>query len=134
MSDEIKQLKGETIKSILGLEKHSPEVHIYTESGKIFNLYHAQDCCETVELYDFDIEPNELDGALVTDAYLETNQDDSSELERGFDCFTWSFYRIVTNKGTLCMRWLGESNGYYSESVDLTISYTTIDNSNGDLK
>lgn len=113
---ELNVLVGKTIKNITGLEKESDEVRIFTECGQEYMFYHSQDCCESVELNDYDGEAEDLIGGLVTSAEI-AGGDHDKEPEYA-DSFTWTFYKIETSKGGLWMRWLGESNGYYGEEVD----------------
>lgn len=109
-----KSLTGLIIESIIGLKKGSEVVIFTTECGKQFKMYHEQDCCETVDIDDVCGDVGDLIGSLVFHA-----EERSNEIEGGVndDSATFTFYDIQTSKGSVNIKWLGESNGYYSESV-----------------
>lgn len=110
-------LKGRTITSVEGLHSFSQEVIIETDSGARFVMWHEQDCCETVSVNDVDGNESDLIGATVHTAE-ETSEDVGADVS---ESGTWTFYRIGTDKGFVVIRWFGESNGYYSESVSCRI-------------
>lgn len=113
MDVEVSDLVGRTIVSIKGLRQYSEKVEIRTECGHVYTFLHRQDCCESVALEDF--ENDIVVPALVVGA--EESLEDGAENE--WESSTWTFYLINTTTGSLSMRWLGGSNGYYSESVDV---------------
>jgi hypothetical protein len=117
---ELSELVGKTIKSLIGLSEESDEVKISTECGQQYMFHHEQDCCESVRLNDFEADHDDFIGAKVISAE-EVSSDDAKAPdghdESWGDSYTWTFYKIETDKGGIWMRWLGESNGYYSESV-----------------
>lgn len=122
MKDIFKAVKGQVIESVKGLEKQSEELVINFKSGDSIEMYHQQDCCESVWLEDFE-EPKNLIGSTIIELVVDENQEDSVWGTR-----TWTFYKLMTTKGELFLRWCGESNGYYSE--DVSIVYTDLDGSN----
>lgn len=112
----IDTLIGETITSIEGMTRGSDCITIACKSGRTFRMYHCQDCCESVQLEDVAGLRDSLIGYPVTMAY-ESTSDESYGRSFG-ESHTWTFYTIATVQGTVVLRWLGESNGYYSEAVD----------------
>lgn len=108
------ELEGKTITEIHGMEIDSTVVFFVCNDGTIYKMFHEQDCCEYVYLNDI---CGEVDFLLDTPITLaEEVVQDGGEDDWG-DTSTWTFYNFGTVKGYVTLRWLGSSNGYYSESV-----------------
>jgi len=94
---------------------------IFENAEYEFKLLHEQDCCEGVTIEDIVGDLDDLVGRPI-DIVEEVEYDSDfnpPEVEPvSGDSFTWTFYKFATIKGYVDVRWLGESNGYYSESVD----------------
>lgn len=113
---EFQELTGLTFVSIVGAEEDSNEIIFTTACERKFVMNHSQDCCECVVINDVEGDIKDLLNSPVLLAEESTNSDNPPEHA---DSFTWTFYRLATAKGFVVIRWLGESNGYYSESVDI---------------
>ena len=85
------------------------------DNGEVYQMYHSQECCETVTLDDI---CGDLDFLVGTPILLAREAFDSGE-SRDLYSYTYTFYHLATMKGYVTLRWCGSSNGYYSESVDL---------------
>jgi hypothetical protein len=114
-------LLGQTITKI---EKVGSEaVRFYTESGLGLEMNHEQDCCEKVYLEDICGDLEDLIGSPILQAEESTSADTPGDVQvpkYGWDEATlWTFYRFATIKGSVVLRWFGESNGYYSVDVDI---------------
>jgi hypothetical protein len=90
----------------------------FVSGDLVWRFYHAQDCCENVSIEDICGDLQDLVGDPILVAEEISNADRPSDVEDlYYESSTWTFYRFATVKGTVTVRWLGTSNGYYSESV-----------------
>lgn len=131
----INELVGKTLTSV---EKSHDEIIFHCSTGEKYKMYHDQDCCEDVYIDDINGDLDDLIDSPILKAERVSNEDFVNAYESKFkkrsgddwgqkdeegnykpDSYTWTFYKLATIKGYVDIRWFGESNGYYSESVDI---------------
>lgn len=111
-------LAGKTLINIEG-GVGDDEMVFTTAEGEIYKLYHDQNCCEIVKIEDICGDLSDLIGnplLVVEEVASDENPPGVSPDDQ--DSFTWTFYKLSTIHGSVTIRWYGESNGHYSESVD----------------
>ncbi len=112
----IEYLKGKTLVSVENDNDH--ELIFTTTDGERFKLFHAQECCEDVYLDDVAGDLQDLVGEPILQAEEVRGLTPDYFDPTNHDSYTWTFYKLATRKGYVDLRWLGSSNGYYSESVN----------------
>lgn len=117
------ELKGKIIREIKGLTKGFDRVTFHCDDGTAYIMYHEEDCCEHVEIEDVigDIEDLLNTPILLAEEVISGEHPPGVSFEYAPDSFTWTFYKLATIKGSVTIRWYGESNGYYSESVSFQV-------------
>lgn len=87
---------------------------ILTNDNKATVLLHFDECCEHVYVDDVCGDLEDVRG-LVVRAEEASNMVDTPNSESGSE--TWTFYKLDTVKGDIVIRFVGSSNGNYSEAV-----------------
>ena len=96
-------------------------ITFYADDGSIYDMFHYQDCCESVAIEDICGDLNDLVGSPILMAE-EVFSDAPPLVDPEYpnyepDSYTWTFYKFATVKGYVTIRWYGTSNGYYSETA-----------------
>lgn len=111
-------LAGQKIKEV----EEGNDVRIDLEDGRRLWFYHDQDCCEWVRLYRTVGDAQSLVGKVVKATAFYHDEQELSEGDSYNDSHTWTTLDIEATDGTkVSFQWLGESNGYYSESIYISI-------------
>jgi len=124
--DRLQELIGKTLTKVEN--KDNDEIIFTCEDGKQYKMYHGQDCRESVSIEDIIGDLQDLVGSPVLKAeevsnYEPTSKEDIEKTKEADDwgSCTWTYYKIATIKGYVDIRWYGESNGNYCESVDFIL-------------
>ena len=122
---QFRDLLGKTIVDIYGAEDESDAIALICDDGSKYLMYHEQDCCEDVRVNDICGDVSCLLNTPLTKAeeVVDSTMEEGApateyEWQTEPESYTWTFYHLATVKGYVTIRWYGESNGYYSESVD----------------
>lgn len=117
---DFSSLKGKTLASIHKEDEMQDALIFRTVDDEVFIMSHYFDCCESVGIESIVGDLKDLIGSPITLAEKATSDawpDSMPKLDEWLT-FTWTFYKLATIKGYVDIRWLGTSNGYYSEEVN----------------
>lgn len=115
-SAEVRDLLGKTLESVVD---SGNLVTFTTVQGEVYEMYHEQDCCESVSLESVDGHLEDLVGTpiVMAEAVVGADREPLRASDAEYGSYTWTFYKFATSKGYVTLRWYGTSNGYYSERV-----------------
>jgi hypothetical protein len=114
MVQNFSDLIGHTITKI---DTNDSDVIRFTlEDGTKCHLYHEQDCCERVSIESVSGDLQDLVGKPITNA-----TEDSESSTGDYESQTDTEYVIKAGGVRVKIKWVGTSNGYYSENVNFRV-------------
>lgn len=116
---EFSELTGKTLTAVEVNKETDDLIKFATSDGRLYVMFHSQDCCESVGIHEIVGDLEDLIGTPLLSAEEVSNSGEEANKPDEFaESWTWTFYKLSTIKGSVTISWLGTSNGYYSERVD----------------
>lgn len=125
---DFNELVGKTIVSITGMQVGSEDVRVVCSDGTKYMMvpversYGCVTCRVTIEDVAGDVQ--DLIGnpiLLAEEVSSDSTPPEPDPRDYMYCSNSWTFYKFATINGSVTLRWLGESNGHYSESVDFKL-------------
>jgi hypothetical protein len=88
------------------------EIILFEGDEVSYKLSHSEECCEDVHIEDICGDLSDLENTPIIRASTKTQNG-----ENGYQ--QWTFYDIVTKKGAVTIRFIGETDSCYSLDVDV---------------
>lgn len=117
--EQFESLAGEVLTNI-DISADAGDDHrimLTTQTGRQIVIEHDQDCCEYVKIESVVGDPQSLIGKAIVRVNVDERPQGDPKPEYA-DSWTWTIIELGVTGETVLLRWIGESNGYYSESVD----------------
>jgi len=93
-------LEGRILKNI-EVNRECNRIKFTTIDDYTYDMYHEQDCCESVTIEDVTGDLDDLIGDVIMLAETVTNMEEN----RDYDIhMTWTFYKLRTRKGDVTLR------------------------------
>lgn len=99
-------------KTFISVFKTDDSLVLVEENGDFIWMAHIQSCCENVYLDEVVGDLSDLVGSPIL------KSEETISVKERLDQ-TWSFYKLATIKGYVDLRWVGSSNGCYSETIGI---------------
>ncbi len=119
MTNDFFTLKGQIVRKIQALNEYS--LCILTDKYR-YDLYHEQDCCEYVRLVNV---IGDIDNILNEEIIFAEEDGGANDPDWYGDYYndshTWTKFVLGTKNANVEFWFLGESNGYYGESVFIKV-------------
>ena len=122
------ELVGKTIVATSGIKAGDSAYTFHLSDGSVVSFYHEQDCCESVSVCAVNGDPKQLLYKKIIFAEEDNPLEHPlvGDMSNAYS-HTITTFTIKTEGGwQMEVVWVGESNGYYNESVSISINNGTL--------